>query len=412
MTMLFGIISRSFINQKKAASVMVVSVAVGTAIAASLLALAFDISSKVSRELRSFGANIVIQPRVAGLAGLSGQTRFLRETDIPKAKIIFWKHNILGLAPQLLARDDRMGATVLGTWYQRTIAVPGEKAGFSTGAANVMPWWSIDGAWPAADDELLAGTGLAERKGIRKGDRIVVAGKSLRITGLLTSGGKEDDMLVGELATVQRLFGLSGKISRVFVSALTTPMDEFAFKDPSTMTPKEYEKWYCTGYVTSIAKQLEDEKIFAGASARPIWPVAETEGRVLNRLELLIVLLTAVCLLAAALGISTTMIMSLLKRTEEVALMKGLGANRLQTATIFLSEAFLIGLAGGILGYLLSLLVSGYLGYQVFGMAFEQKGILLPISLGVAEVICMIGVYLPIRRALRIRPAIVLKGGF
>jgi len=195
------------------------------------------------------------------------------------------------------------------------------------------------------------------------------------------------------------------------VSALTTPMDDFAYQDPAKMTPKEYEKWYCTGYVTSIAKQLEDEKIFMGASARPIWPVAETEGRVLNRLVLLIALLTAVCLISAALGISTTMIMSLLKRTEEVALMKGLGANRFQTVTIFLSQALLIGLAGGGAGYLLSLLISGYLGYQVFGTAFQQKGILLPISLGVAETICLLGAYLPIRRALSIRPAIVLKGG-
>ncbi len=409
--MLLALIARSFINQKKAASVMVLSVAIGTAIAASLLALSFDISSKVSRELRSFGANIIVQPRVSGLAGVSGQQRYLRESDIPKAKIIFWKHNILGVAPQLLARDETTKTPVLGTWYQRTIAVPGEKAGFATGAATVMPWWSIDGSWPAGEDELLAGSGLAERKGIKKGDRFVVAGRSLRITGILTTGGKEDDMMVGELATVQRLFGLGGKVSRVYVSALTTPMDDFAYKDPATMTPKEYEKWYCTGYVTSIAKQLEDEKIFAGATARPIWPVAETEGRVLNRLELLIVLLTVVCLLAAALGISTTMIMSLLKRTEEVALMKGLGANTLQTVTVFLSQALLIGLAGGVLGYLLSLAISGYLGYQVFGTAFQQKGILLPISLGVAEAICLLGVYLPIRRALRIRPAVVLKGG-
>ena len=409
--MLFSILKRSFLNQKKAMAVMIVSVAIGTAIAASLLALSFDITSKVSKELRSFGANIVVLPKVTGLAGVSGQKRYLREADIPKAKIIFWKHNILGLAPQLTARDERQGVAVLGTWYQRTIAVPGEKKGFETGAASVMPWWSIDGSWPAGPDELLVGAGLSERKGIVTGEQVIVAGRPMRITGVLTTGGKEDDMFVGELATVQQLFGLPGKVSQVYVSALTTPMDEFAYQDPGTMTPKEYEKWYCTGYVTSIAKQLEEGKIFAGATARPIWPVAETEGRVLNRLELLIGLLTAVSLLAAALGISTTMIMSLLKRTEEVALMKGLGANTLQTVTIFLTEALLIGLAGGVVGYLLSLGISGYLGYQVFGTALEQKGVLLPISLGVSELICVLGVYLPIRRALRIRPAIVLKGG-
>ena len=59
---------------------------------------------------------------------------------------------------------------------------------------------------------------------------------------------------------------------------------------PHTMSQTEYEKWYCTGYVTSIAKQLEE--VFLGSTSRPIWPVAETEGKVLGRLKLLIYLLT------------------------------------------------------------------------------------------------------------------------
>ena len=396
-------------NQKKAMAVMIVAVAIGTAIAASLLALSFDISSKVSKELRSFGANIVVQPKLTGLAGVSNQKRYLREEDIVKAKTIFWRHNIMGVVPQLLVRDEQKGITVLGTWYQKILPVPGEKKGFDTGAAVVMPWWSLDGQWPRAENEMLAGSGIAERNGLKPGRQVMVMGRSFIISGILTTGGREDDMFIGELAVVQRLAGLPGKVSRVFVSALTTPMDDFAYKDPATMTRKEYEKWYCTGYVTSISKQLEE--VFAGSAVRPIWPVAETEGRVLNRLELLIVLLTAVSLLAAALGISTTMIMSLLKRTEEVALMKGLGANTIQTVTIFLSEALLVGLAGGVVGYLLSLSISSYLGHQVFGAALEQKGILLPISIGVSELISAMGAYLPIRRALRIRPAVVLKGG-
>ena len=408
--MLFRIVKQSFINQKKAMAVMIVSVAVGTAIAASLLSLSFDISSKVSRELRSYGANIVVQPKVSGIAGVSGQRRYLREQDIPKVKMIFWRHNVLGAVPVLQLHDDKLDVTVLGTWYRKSIPMPGEKNAFETGVATVMPWWSVDGAWPSSDGELAAGTSLAQKRGLRTGDTVTVRGRTFRISGIVNTGGKEDDMLVGELALVQHLAGLEGKVSQVFVSALTTPMDEFAYKDPERMTKKEYEKWYCTGYVTSIAKQLETEA-FQGSTARPIWPVAETEGKILNRLELLIVLLTSVSLLAAALGVSTTMIMSLLRRTDEVALMKAVGADRLQTAVIFLVEALLIGIAGGLAGYLLSLAISGYLGYAVFGTGLEQRGVLFPISMSVSVLISVMGVYLPIRRALTIRPAIVLKGG-
>src|SRR5574337_605741 len=137
--MLLTIIKQSFLNQKKAMAVMIVSVAVGTALAASLLSLSFDISSKVSKELRSFGANIVIQPKISGLAGIGGQKRYLREEDLPKAKTIFWRHNILGIAPFLTVRDDALDAVVLGTWHRKLLPLPGEKKGFETGAAVVMP---------------------------------------------------------------------------------------------------------------------------------------------------------------------------------------------------------------------------------------------------------------------------------
>jgi len=407
--MLFSILKRSFMNQKRAMAVMVVSVAVGTSIAASLLSLSLDISSKVSKELRSFGANIIIQPRLTGLAGVSGQKRYLREEDLPRVKTIFWRHNIVGVAPLLLFRDESLGVTILGTWYRHTMPVSGEKAGFETGAAVVMPWWSIDGAWPGSENEVLAGATFAEERGLKRGGRIRVRGREFIVSGILTAGGKEDEMIVGDLAMVQRLAGLPGSVSQVLVSALTTPMDEFAYKDPERMAKKEYDKWYCTGYVTSIAKQLEE--IFAGSQARPVWPVAETEGRVLGKLELLIVLLTGVSLLSAALGVSTTMIISLLRRTREVALMKAIGADRLQTIRIFLSEALVIGMVGGCAGYAVSLAVAGYIGIAVFGTALEQKGILAPVSMGASVVIAVLGAYLPVRKALAIRPAIVLKGG-
>ncbi len=406
--MLFNIIKRSFINQKKAMAVMVIAVAVGTAIAASLLSLSMDISSKIAKELRSFGANILVQPKVTALAGIAGQKRYLDEKDLVKVKTIFWRHNILGLVPFLYVEDEVQGVKVVGTWYKQPLKVPGEKKPFETGISNVMPWWQIQGRWPEKNNEILVGADLADRKGLRLNDTVQLLGKEFVVTGIVRTGGKEDNMFVGELSTIQKLSGLTGKVSRVYISALTTPMDDFAYKDPEKMTRKEYEKWYCTGYVTSIAKQVEE--VIAGSVARPIWPVAQTEGKVLNRLKLLIYLLTAVSLLSAALGVSTTMIMSLLRRTHEVALMKAIGADRIKTIIIFLTEALIIGLAGGIIGYILSFGISQYIGYQVFGTALKQRFVLLPLSIGASVVIAVLGAYLPIRRALGIKPAVVLKG--
>jgi len=185
-------------------------------------------------------------------------------------------------------------------------------------------------------------------------------------------------------------------------------MDEFAYKDPVGMSKAEYEKWYCTGYVTSIAKQVEE--VFGGSAAKPIWQVAETEGKVLDRLNMLIYLLCGIVLFASSIGVSTTMVMSLLRRIEEIGLLKAIGADRSKIITVFLSEGVIIGLVGGFLGYLLSMLVSKYIGAMVFQSGLEQSGILFFIAIGSAVFIALLGTFLPIRRALRIRPGIVLKG--
>lgn len=412
--MLDRLLRRSFANQKKAFALMIVSVAVGTAMAASLITISLEISGKLSRELRAFGANILIEPKVEGLADIAGQKRFLRQEDIVKAKTIFWRHNILGVSPFLEAKaevragDKVEGIDVIGAWYDRELPLPGEAKKFSAGIKTVSPWWNIDGAWPDTADRAVIGTSLAARLGVRKGETVLLDGRGFEVSGILETGGNEDQQIFMDMESLQELKGMRGKVSKVFASALTTPMDEFAYKDPKTMTKPEYEKWYCTGYVTSIAKQLEE--VFEGSRAKPIWQVAETEGRVLNRLTSLIYILCLIALLASALGVSTTMIMSLLRRIEEIGLMKAMGADNVKIALIFIAEGTLVGVIGGLAGYLLSLGVAQYIGLKVFDTGLEQRAILLPVAVGSALLISVAGAVLPIRRALRIKPAVVLKG--
>jgi len=412
--MLLHLIKRSFVNQKKAMALMIVSIAVGTAMAASLITISLEINGKVSKELRSFGANILVEPKIEGLADISGQKRFLRYEDIIRTKTIFWRHNILGVSP-FLETDAEMSydsnsqdIKLVGAWYEKELPLPGEAQKFSTGIRAVSPWWYIEGKWPDSADNIVIGTSIAGRFGIKKGDEVFLDKKKFTVSGTIETGGPEDDQVFMDLESLQEFKNMKGKVSRVFVSALTTPMDEFAYKDPISMSRTEYEKWYCTGYVTSIAKQVEE--VFNGSRAKPIWQVAETEGKVLDRLKLLIYLLCFIALVASAIGVSTTMIMSLLRRIEEIGLMKAIGADRTRIITIFLTEGIIIGIIGGLLGYLLSIGASQYIGMKVFNTGLEQRAILLPIAIGNAILIAVAGTILPIRRALGIKPGIVLKG--
>jgi putative ABC transport system permease protein len=410
--MLLGLLRQSFTNQKRAMALMVASVAMGTAISASLITISLDIRGKVSRELRSFGANIIIEPAVEGFADLAGQKRYIREEDFLKAKTIFWRHNIVGLAPflegetELLSGGVKKKVVSVGTWFKHELPLPGEDATFDAGVETVSPWWEVNGSPPVGNGALL-GVSLAGELGAEEGDEVLINGHVFRVSGTLSTGGKEDRRVFIDLHRMQSLLGRPGGVSRVLVSALTTPMDDFAYQDPKTMTKVEYEKWYCTGYITSIAKQLEE--VFKNSRAKPVWQVAETEGRVMQRLSVLVYLLAASALFAGALGMSTTMAVSLLRRLDEIGLMKALGADSVRIITIFLSEAFVIGLVGGLLGYALSVSVSHYIGLKVFGAALADRGMLLPVSLLSAFLMAALGSLLPVRRALGVEPAVVLK---
>lgn len=409
-------VRKSFLDRKAAAVWMIVSVAAGTAVAASLLTISFEISGKVASELRAFGANIVIDPKVEGLAGLAEQPRTLREADLVKVKTIFWRHNILGLAPFLTTRGVVRGpggreavVAVVGTWYERELPLPGEAGTFRAGVKTVAPWWTIEGEWPEAAGEVLLGVALARKLGAERGATVSIDGRPFTVSGQLETGGEEDDEIVMDLGELQKLRGLEGQVSKVLVSALTAPMDDFAAKDPAAMSPAELEKWYCTAYVTSIARQLE--AVFAGASARPIWRIADTEGRLLEKLGLLIHFLVLAALAAAVLGVATTFAMSLLRRAGEIALMKAMGAGRSKLLPIFLLEGLLVGLLGGVAGSAAAVLLAGYIGRHVFQSGFDQRAALLPVAVGCAILVSLAGTVLPVVRVMRLKPAEVLRGG-
>lgn len=412
---LLRVMRKSFLNRKRAAVLRVISVAAGTAVAASLLAISLDISGKVSAELRAFGANIVIDPKVEGLAGVIEEKRTLREEDLAKAKTIFWRHNIRGLTPFLFARGDvaaagaRSRVDIVGTWYEKYLPLPGEAGTFRAGVKTVAPWWTIEGAWPDTGGEVLVGVSLAEKIGMSRGETLLLDGRVFRVAGLLATGGAEDDRIVMDLTELQEIRGQAGEISKVLVSALATPMDDFAARDPETMSPAEKEKWYCTAYVTSIARQLEG--VFEGSSARPIWPIAATEGRLLERLQLLIYFLALAALAASVLGVSAAWVTSLLHRAGEIALMKAVGGARSEIMAFFLAEGLAVGLAGGLLGFAASLFISSYIGLQVFESGFAQRAALLPVAVGCAVLVSLAGTFLPVLRAVRARPAGALRGG-
>src|SRR5919197_222621 len=149
----------SFRRQKRRKLLAGVAITLGVAIATAMIAVATDIGDKINRELRSYGANLLVTPQEdtidVEIGGVSfkppSDGSFLSEADLPKIKGTFWRHNILGFSPMLPAEDS---------------------------------------------DDVLVGERLARKLGVHSGDSFEIAGNHYGVTGILSTGGGEDDQVV------------------------------------------------------------------------------------------------------------------------------------------------------------------------------------------------------------------------
>lgn len=409
--MLIRILKNSFLKRPKAVFLVFLSITMGAAVATAFLGIAGEISHKMALELRSYGANILLEPAAVEGGG------FLREDDLPKIKTVFWKYNITGFTPYLFgvvefsSGGKRERGIISGAWFNKQLEVAGEEPSVQ-GIKVIAPWWEVQGRWPEAADEAIVGAAMARRLKIAVGSDVAATlrGRTqrFRIAGIVSTGGYEEEQLFAPLVTVQELLQRHGNISRVLVSALTVPMDDFGRKDPAAMTKDEYEKWYCTAYVTSVAKNVEE--VMAGSRAKPIWQIASAEGALLKKLNSVMLLLTVLALGASATAVSTSLMASMAERSPEIALMKAVGADRFQISAIFIGETLIISVAGGIIGYLIGDQLAEIISRTVFNSTIASPLWLFPTAIISALVVAIAGSVAPLRRALLIEPVRVLKG--
>jgi len=425
--MFLRLVYQSFRRQRRRKLLAGIAITLGVAVATAMIAVAADIGDKINRELRTFGANIVVYPDTDTLDVEVGGVNlkppadgaYLNEADLPAIKGTFWRHNIVAFAPfmPVTATASLAGHTqqveFVGTWFVHPFRYGPDN--FSTGVRATNPWWKVEGAWPADDaGDVLVGEALAARSGTHVGDAISVAGRHLKVAGILSAGPAENQQIVAPLHVAQELAARPGAVRRVLVSALTKPEDELARRaalaaDPrKSLSPELYDRWYCSPYVNAIAYQLEEA--IPHSRAEQIRQVAQNEGLVLSRIKGLMLLVTLAALLASALAVSAAMATAIFERRHEVGLMKALGAGNLSVAALFFTEAGLLALIGGTIGFLIGLAMAAQIGKWIFNARVVVEPVLFPVVLAVAVLVTFAGSAASIRRAMRFSPAIVLRG--
>jgi putative ABC transport system permease protein len=417
--MFVRLVYESFRRQKRRKLLAGAAIALGVAVATAMIGVATDVGDKISLELRRNQANIVVTPQEDTLdleiGGVNlkppSDGAFLNESDLPKIKSTFWGNAILGFAPMLPVKvtlDGSGEVTLLGTYFAKAYSYG--KQSFVTGVRSTNGWWRISGQWPADDtQDVLLGEHLAARIGKRAGDSITIAGQPHRVSGVVSTGGPEDDQMVAPIALAQKLLGRPGAVRRVYVSALTKPEDAFARRDPKSLSGAMYDRWYCSPYAQSIAYQLQE--VIPFSHAEQIRQVEQTEGRVLARIEGLMLLITIAALLASALAVSAAMATAIFERRHEVGLMKALGASQAAVAAIFLTEAALLAVMGGSLGFVGGAALAHRIGLSIFDSEIRIQPVLFPVIVAIAILVTFAGSAVAIRRAVRFDPVYTLRGG-
>ena len=430
--MFLRMIRGAFARQWKKMLIIALTIMLGTSLATAMINVMLDVGDKVNQELKTYGANITVLPKSASvmsdlyeMEGDAGDTgAYLLESEIGNVKTIFWAFNIVDFAPFIdtqISLQSGSEAKLVGTWFNHHLDLPTGES-LDAGVNSLRSWWDLDeGEWineqDADKDENVAmvGTVLAKREGISVGDVIHVEGPAdgadLTVTGIFDAGGDEDEQIFAPLDLVQKVSDTDGYISSIEVSALTTPDNELAekaAKDPGSLTIAQYELWYCTAYVSSICYQIQEA--ITDSVAAPVRQVAESEGAIMDKTELLMILITILSLIGSALGITNLVTASVMERSNEIGLFKAVGAKDSSISGLVLTEILVTGVVGAVVGYFLGFGFAQIIGHTVFNSSIEMKPFVILIVAVLMLFVTLIGSIPAIRMLLRLDPAEVLHG--
>lgn len=426
--MFWRMIRGALFRQKGKMLMIAFTIALGASLSTSMLNTMLGVGDKVNRELKAYGANINVLPKEASLLddiyGMeekkSTVQKYLKEDELGNIKTIFWAYNIVDYTPYFNVwvdvNNEVIDTKMVGTWFDNHMDLPtGEQ--IDTGMIRLKNWWEVQGEWLSDSDEdsVMLGAVFATRNAFNLGDELEIKTdnmtRKLKVKGIFNSGSDEDQYIFVPLKVAQDFANKKNVVNRIEVSALTTPDNDLArkaAKNPLSLTIKEWEVWYCTAYVSAICYQIQE--VMTDSVAKPIRQVAESEGDILNKTTLLMVLIAVLSLIGSALGISNLVTAGVMERSAEIGLQKAVGASNGKIIGTILTEIILTGIAGGIAGYFVGLGLTQIIGYKVFGSAIAPAPMVIPIVVILILLITILGSIPSIKYLLKLNPTEVLHG--
>ncbi|NBI12934.1 FtsX-like permease family protein [[Haemophilus] felis] len=345
---------------------------VGASIVTAMASVYFDINTKMSQELRTFGANFYIGSQTSGLIEEQQFEQIIKQA--PAGLISAASPYLYGVA-----RSELEKIVIMGVRFQQM--------------ATLAPYWQISGARIGVDFDdrnAMIGKTLAQRLNLKLGDKLTLSQNALQkhhftIKGIVETGDATDNMLIVSLEFAQQWLDKAGLATNAL---LNVKNDQ--------------------GQVEQFAAQLQQQ--YPDLDIHPIRKVSASEGQILNKIKGLMGLISAVILLLATLCVNTTLIAIVGERAKEFALQKALGAKGRDIIVQIGTEILIIALCAVVAGLALGYVLAQILGLAVFKAHIDMRLPVIPITFLLSLCVAFVAVIVPTRRALDIQTANVLKG--
>lgn len=239
---------------------------------------------------------------------------------------------------------------------------------------------------------------------------LTIGGSPYRVVGILAQGGgfgSDDNTVLMSLQDARNLF--TGFQHDQFTSIMLKA------SDPSLVDQVTASVTQNLFYSRHVTSKNQDITVTAAQSIR-----AQISS-VTSSISLFLGAIAAISLLVGAIGIANTMFMTVLERTKQIGVFKALGATRSEIERLFIFEAGILGFTGGLIGIILSLLLSSLVSATGIGISLPAPGArggggillitpeLVVFALIFSTIIGIVSGYFPARQAASLRPVEALK---
>ncbi|MBF7048323.1 FtsX-like permease family protein [Campylobacter volucris] len=425
------IVKNSIFQNKIQKFLAIFTIFLATLLISTMLNITLGIGNELAKELRSYGSNILVLPKGASLSVEVGNKiyeplknqNFLEENKLHTIKEIFWRNNINAFSPFLNSQitlktkeNSFNDVALLGTYFNKAIKIQDDDD-FYAGIEELYKFAKIDGRYPKDDslDEIIIGKDLAQKYRLNLNDEVKLVKNDktfkVKIVGIIDLVDEFSNKIITSLLLSQKILDKAGLFAKAEVSALTIPENDLAQKarrDVDSLDQLEYDQWYCTAYVSSIAYQIAED--FKGASTKVISAISDAESLIVNKIQSLMVVVSIICLIVASIAISSLMSADIFRRKGEIGLLKALGASTLQIYMIFVLEGIVIAFIGAIFGFIFGVIISEFIALSIFLHTIVISWVILPLCVFFAVLIVFLGCLFSIKEISKLSTSEVLYG--